>query len=263
MLAPNGEPVHRASIDEHEVPKKKANDPYEHNRHWSPGRITVAYIGSISIGLTVIELSEEADGRYVDGDYVRVDQSPVPKRGRYSEDWRISKHDFPSGRLCLHAYCPDRRTNWTQQWRETKGHELTAKISAIIRELIDATPRIAELIAEGQRQAEIERVRWEEQQRTWEHERAVEAARKARKESRDELLGIIEEWIKVRRIEEFFEGVEAGINSVAAEQRQDLQNRLIHARAFVGVADAMQRFRSWRTPSEKLGDSNLAMDEDD
>jgi hypothetical protein len=110
VLSPNGERVSRPAVDEHEVPKKPSNNSYEHDRHWSPGRVTVVYIGSIAIGLTIIEMSEETDGRYVDGEYVRVDQSPVPKRGRYTDDWRISKHDFPSGRLCLQAYCPDWRT---------------------------------------------------------------------------------------------------------------------------------------------------------
>ena len=143
VLSPNGERVSRSAVDEHEVPKKPSNNSYEHDRHWSPGRATVVYIGSIAIGLTIIEMSEETDERYVDGEYVRVDQLPVPKRGRYTDDWRISKHEFPSGRLCLQAYCPVWRTKWTKQWRETKGHELTPKIPSIIRELVDATPHIA------------------------------------------------------------------------------------------------------------------------
>ena len=251
VLAPNGERFHRASIDEHEVPKKKANDSYEHSRHWSPGRITVVYIGSIAIGLTIIELSEEAEGRYVDGDYVRVDQAPVPKRGRYTEDWRISKHDFPSGRLCLQAYCPDWRTKWTQQWRETKGHELTTKIPAIIRELIDATPHIAELIAEGQRQAEIERVRWEEQSRKWERERAEEAARKARKESREELLDIIKAWTHAKRIEEFFADAERRLSMLGETDRKILSDRLGRARGMVGSLDALERFGRWKAPEER------------
>jgi hypothetical protein len=62
VLAPNGEPVSRATLDEHEVPKKQIHNSYEHSRHWSPGRITVAYIGSLVIGLTIFEMSEEVDG---------------------------------------------------------------------------------------------------------------------------------------------------------------------------------------------------------
>jgi hypothetical protein len=251
VLAPGGERMRRASIDEHEVPKKRSNNSYEHDRHWSPGRITVVYIGSIAIGLTIIEMSEEVEGRYVDGDYIRVDQLPVPKRGRSTDDWRISKRDFPSGRLCLQAYCPDLRATWTKEWRQTKGHELTAKIPAIIRELIESTPHIAELIAEGNRQSELERIRWEEQTRKWERERAEEAARKAQKESRDELLQIINAWAHAKRIEEFFQDADSRLDALDQSSREHLLGRLARARSLVGSLDALDRFSRWRAPDER------------
>lgn len=250
MLAPSGERMRRTAIDEHEIRKQQLNNSYEHNRHWSPGRITVVYVGSIPIGLTIIEMSEEAEGRYMLGDYVRVDHLPVQKRGRYTDDWRISKHDFPCGRLCLQAYCPDWRATWTRQWRETKGHELTPKIPAIIRELIDSTPHIAELIAEGARQAEIERIRWEEQTRKWEREQAEEAARKARKESRDELLEIIRLWAHAKRIEEFFQDADSRLHALDQVSREHLLGRLARARRLVGSLDALERFGRWRAPDE-------------
>jgi hypothetical protein len=251
VLAPGGERMRRAAIDEHEVPKKQSNNSYEHDRHWSPGRITVVYIGSIAIGLTIIEMSEEAEGRYVDGDYIRMDHLPVPKRGRNTDDWRISKHDFPSGRLFLQAYCPDWRATWTKEWRQTKGHELTAKIPAIIRELIESTPHIAELIAEGNRQAELERLRWEEQTRKWERERAEEAARKAKKESRDELLEIINAWAHAKRIEEFFRDADSRLHALDQASREHLLGRLARARSLVGSLDALERFGRWRAPDER------------
>ncbi len=262
VLSPNGEPVSRAAIDEHEVLKKQSNNSYEHDRHWSPGRITVVYIGSITIGLTIIEMSEEADGRYVDGEYVRVDQLPVPKRKRYTDDWRISKHEFPSGRLCLQAYCPDWRTKWTMQWRETKGHELATKIPTIIRELVEATPQIAELIAQGQCQAELERVRWEEQTRKWEREQAEEAARKARKESRVELQEIITSWARAKRLEEFFADAQIRSEGLEPDLRVNMRDRLARARKLIGGVDALERFRQWKAPSERLA-ANAEFDDSD
>jgi hypothetical protein len=251
VLAPGGERMSRAATDEHEVPRKQPNNLYEHNRHWSPGRITVVFIGSIAIGLTIIEMSEEAEGRYVDGDYVRVDQLPVPKRGRYADDWRISKHDFPSGRLCLQAYCPDWRTEWTKQWRETKGHELTSKIPAVIRELIDSTPHIAELIAEGDRKAELERIRWEEQKRKWERGQAEEAARKARHESRQELFDIIKAWNQAKQVDEFLANAELRLRELDSDRQQLIAKRLSQARRLVGTIDALARFGDWRAPEER------------
>ncbi len=263
VLAPNGERVNRAEIDEHEVPKKQAKNLYDHSRHWSPGRITVVYIGSVMIGLTVIELSEEALGRYVDGDYVRADQLPTPKRGRYAnDDWRMSKHDFPSGRICLQAYCPDWRAKWTKQWRETKSHELTPKIPSIIRELIDATPHIAELIAEGERQAELERIRWEEQKRQWERERVEEAARAARKESREELQEIIKSWARAKRLEEFFADATVRSEGLEPEVRAQMLDRLARARKLIGGVDALEKFRRWKSPTERLA-ANLELEDSD
>jgi hypothetical protein len=251
VLAPNGEPVSRAAIDEHEIPKKQIHDSYEHSGHWSPGRITVVYIGSLVIGLTIFEMSEEADGRYVDGNYVRVDHLPSPKRARYADDWRTSKHDFPSGRLCLQAYCADRRAQWTKQWRETVGHALMSKVPTIVRDLIDATPHIAELIAAGERQAELERIRWEEQKRKWERERAEEAVRKARKESREDLFDIIKTWNEAKQIEAFFADAELRLRELDPDRLQLIASRLTQARKLIGSIDALARFQDWKTPEER------------
>jgi hypothetical protein len=167
------------------------------------------------------------------------------------DDWRISKHDFPSGRLCLQAYCPDWRATWKKEWRQTKGHELTAKIPAIIRELIESTAHIADLIAEGNRQAELERLRWEEQTRKWERERLEEAARKAQKESRDDLLEIINAWAHAKRIEEFFQDAESRLQAADQASKEHLLDRLARARSLVGSLDTLERFVCWRAPDER------------
>jgi hypothetical protein len=82
----------------------------------------------------VIELSEEAEARYVKGEYVRVDTQTPIKRSRYSTDdgW-TTKRDYPTGRLCLRAYCPDWRGEWTKQWRETNERDLKSRIRSKIR----------------------------------------------------------------------------------------------------------------------------------
>jgi len=67
VIAPNSEQLHRADVDERENPGKG----YHHSDLWSPMRCTVVYIGTVAIGLTVIEMSEEAEARYVNGEYVR------------------------------------------------------------------------------------------------------------------------------------------------------------------------------------------------
>jgi hypothetical protein len=69
------------------------------------------------------------------------------RRGRYAQaHGRTSTHDFPTGRLCLQAYSPYPRTEWTQQWRETPARDLSGRIPAIVRELEKATAEIARLV---------------------------------------------------------------------------------------------------------------------
>ncbi len=63
VFAPDREYMRRAKVDEHEIPRKNRNDDVYGSRLWHPARLTVAYIGTMAIGLTIIELSEEAEVR--------------------------------------------------------------------------------------------------------------------------------------------------------------------------------------------------------
>ena len=81
-----------------------------------------------------------------------------------------------------------------QQWRETKKRDLSTRIPAIIRELEKATVEIARLVEEGKRQAELERQRWAAQMEEWEREEAERRAAEALKDSKEELLEIIDMW---------------------------------------------------------------------
>lgn len=103
VIAPYGEHFRREAVDEREKPGKS----HHYNNLWSPGRPTVVYIGTVAIGLTIIEISEEVEACYVNGEYVRTSDYVPPKRGRYAIDhgW-TTKKDFPTGRLCLQAYSP-------------------------------------------------------------------------------------------------------------------------------------------------------------
>jgi hypothetical protein len=251
VIAAHGEHLHREEVDEHEIPRRKPNDNYC-GRLWSPGRVTVVYIGTVPIGLTIIELSEEAEARYVKGEYVRLDQEIPVKRGRYANDYSwTTKKDYPTGRLCLQAYSPDWRGKWTQQWRETKDRDLTSRIRSIVKELMDAARVVAGLIEEGERKAEIQRKQWEEERKEYARQQAVERAAKARKDSTDDLLGIVAAWAQAKRIEEFFSDAEGRLSSLDSDRRSQMVDRLSHARRLLGTIDALDRFQRWKTPSER------------
>ena len=69
ILAPANEHLGRDEIDGRE------NRDVKHQPHfeslWSPYRPTVVYVGTVAIGLSIIEMSEPVLMRYVNGNYVR------------------------------------------------------------------------------------------------------------------------------------------------------------------------------------------------
>jgi len=248
LIAPNTERFCRADVDEREIPEKHNH----YNNLWSPQRCTVVYIGTVAIGLTIIELSENVESRYINGEYVRLSDYVPKRRDRYVADrgW-TSTHDFPTGRLCLQAYSPYPRAQWTQQWRETKKRDLSPRIPAIISELTKATVDIARLVEEGERQAVLERQRWAAQIERWEREEAKRHAAKALKESKEELLKIIETWATSKRLEAFFADAERRLEGLKEEERVRALDRLRHARKLIGNIDALERFQSWKAPEER------------
>lgn len=247
VIAPAGERLHRVDMDEHEVPRKT----YGYDRPWSPGRCTVAYIGSLAFGMTIAELSEEAETYYHQGSYVRLYQE-VPKRGRRVPEPRwTSKRDFPTGRLCLQVYSPYAGVKWVQQWRESAGHSLESRIPAIIKVMKDVTQELVARVEEARRLEALERQRWEEDLARWRREEAERRLAKARQDSRDELVRLINEWEGSRRCEAFLADAERRLDDLPEEDRRMVEQRLLMARELIGGIDALTRLRQWKTPSER------------
>ena len=106
LLAPPNEDLRRAAIDEREArTKKREHCDHRHPRLWSPHRPTVVYIGTVPIGLAVVEMSETVLMRYVGGKYIRDADYKAPKASRHHVDhtW-TTMQGVPSGRLRLVAY---------------------------------------------------------------------------------------------------------------------------------------------------------------
>jgi hypothetical protein len=248
VLAPNGEQLHRAEVDEHEVPRKKPN----YNNLWSPWRCTIVYIGTVAIGLTIIEMSEEVEARYADGKYIREQDYVLTRRGRYAFDhsW-TTKKDFPTGRLCLQAYSPYPRTEWVNHWRENRNHDLGSQIKGIVKELERAAVIIARLAEEGERQAELERQELEVQQEQWRREEAERRAERALKDSREDLLRIINGWAESNGFEQFFLDAEQRAATLTDSERLKILERLKRARLLVGSANTLDHFMKWRSPDER------------
>lgn len=248
LIAPNGEHFQRNVVDEREKPGKG----YHHNNLWSPGRETVVYVGTVAIGLTIIEISEEVEVRYVNGEYVREENYVPPKRGRYAIDhtWTTRK-SFPTGRLCLQAYSPYPRAKWVNLWREIKDRDLDSQIKTIIKSLEQAAVEIAGLVEEGEHQAKIEHEKWEVQRAQWRREEAERLAAKALKDSKEDIHRIIDQWAEANRIEQFFFDAERRTAELGNEERNWLLDRLKRARELIGTVDALDHFMAWKAPEER------------
>lgn len=193
-LAPRDQKLQYTSTDERED-QTKERSYYQSYRIWSPDRPTVVYVGSVAIGLSIIETSEEVTVRYVNGEYVRDSDYTPPARRRNFVDhsWTTTK-ELPTGRLRLKAYSPYPRVNWNLEWTETPNAQLLPKIHSIVRTLELAAADLAEMVAEADRQAEIAHQQWlieEDKRRREDDRRCVE---RSFRESRSELDEIIAKW---------------------------------------------------------------------
>jgi hypothetical protein len=246
-FAPPHERWGRNEVDVREAGGRARNWP----TFWSPWRPTIVFIGTVAVGLTIYETTEEVECRYLDGKYVRVSElGPVPRRGYGVSSW-TTRREMPTGRFTLQAYAPYPRADWVERWRESKQGDLQAKLKSIARALEAAAPVVAKQVEEGERQAELERQRWEEAERKQRREEAARRRAEARKASRTELAAIIERWAEAKRVAAFFDDAEQRVANLGDGESTAILERLKRARELLGGVDALERFRSWKTPEER------------
>ena len=258
MIAAHGESFRRIEIDVREDVKRG----HGHWGLWTPGRCTIVYVGTVAIGLTVVETTEEVSVRYVNGKYIREDEYVPPKRGRYAVDttWSTQKH-VPTGRLRLIAYSPYWRAEWSKQWHDTDKSGLASQISAIVKDIEQAVPELARLVELGAQQAEAERREWDAQQERWRREEAERRTKEAYKQSKASLVSIIEQWAERQRVEEFFSEAERAAAQLEPGQRARILNRLEAARKMLGNTNPLERLAGWKSPGESLLVDPAAQDE--
>ena len=251
VIAPNGEHVSRATIDEREV-QDKPRDRYHYSNLWSPYRPTVVYIGSLAIGLAVIEMSESALLRYVDGKYIRESDYTPPKASRHyaNHTWTTTR-DIPSGRLRLVAYSPYWRVHWSIDWQDTKKTSLHSALKSIVKSVEESSIELIAKLEEADRKAEIARLEHlaaEERRRREEDRRQIE---KSVQESQEHLGQIIQQWSSVMSVAGFLTGVEQSAFDLTEEERAPVLERLKLAREFLGTQAPLNFFMAWTTPAER------------
>lgn len=249
-LAPRGEHFQRGEVEEREQPIKRQG--YHYSRLWSPYRPTVVYLGTVVVGLAVIEMSETVKMRYVNGKYIRVADYVPPKASRHYVDrtWTTTK-ELPCGRLRVIAYSPYWRVPWSVHWQETKNAPLTPQLPAIVKTIEDSVPGLVEKLKEAAHQAAIERQKWQAEEERRRQEEDRRQIQKSIKDSQAQLLGIIQAWSNAMNVERFFKEAEDRAVLLPADERDPVYERLRLAREFLGTQHPLDFLLAWKTPLER------------
>ncbi len=87
----------------------------------------------------------------------------------------------------------------------------------------------------------------------------LQLASRRLKASRAELLSAVEGWSLARRVEQFFEDLGRRTDELSAEEKEAFALRVTMARELLRGTDALQRFRDWKAPSERLREEDVAL----
>jgi hypothetical protein len=250
MLAPRDWSYVRRAIDEREVPGKLVNKRYP--SLWAPSRPTVVFFGTVAIGLTLFELTEAKEARYINGVYLPLGQAERHRpRGGWPHWAWTTQHAFATGRLCLQFYSPYPLADWSQRWMERKPGEMRLRMTSIIGDIAKAAPTIATLVEAGQRAEESRRREWEQERQRLEEQEEVRGREKARLEARQQMLEIIDRWNESQRVLAFFEEAERQAALRGEDEKARLLDRLDQARALIADADVLEALSEWKTPGER------------
>lgn len=215
-------------------------------RHWSPGRLTLLHLGTVMIGLTLIEDSEETEMAYVRGDYVPV--ATLSKR-QIASTWTTHK-DLPSGRFRLRAYSPYGGTNWQKEWSVKKDQDLEKFAKRVAGELKKATVEIAEQYAIAAEKSRREEQKWQEQLERMRIAEDEQLRSESLSKSTGALESLIADWGKAKAIENFFGELAQKVEHAPACDREHLRGRLEAARALTKAPDVFEILKGWQTPEE-------------
>lgn len=253
LFAPPDQQMHRADVEEREVPgKDRKYGRYSFGRIWSPHRPTITYIESVPIGLALTEMTERATMRYLNGKYVREDS----KAARSARSWELTnswttEQDIPCGRFRLIAYSPFHGVDWVQSWQETETSPIGTMISVIVQKLEGSKGELRALMAAASEEAARRQREWEEAQERYRREEDQRRVEQARAESQKQLSNIMDRWASAMSVERFFREAEKRMEGLDGERRAQLTERLALARAMLGAIDPLDYLEKWLSPEER------------
>ena len=153
--------------------------------------------------------------------------------------------------MALRAYSAS-GMKWQQEWVERKPGELPHRFRTIRRSLLEAVPGIEKQLEQARLEAEEQERQWQIADAKRRREEQERREREAYKESREQLLAIVDRWALARRIEDFFQDLERRAGGLEEAERAVLSARLQEAREMLGSIDALRHFKQWRPPEDRL-----------
>lgn len=274
-IAPRDQRLYRAQLDlERESGRRILG--WE---DWSPQRPTIIYIGTVAFGLTIYELPDSVDGPQPSpvapparaSPFDQIELTPrnrarieriiaelAAKRrsGEVQPAPQPPKPPKPSPLLAVRTYSPYPDTDWRKQWIESKTGEMHGQVGDIVQTLEQAAPTLVTLVEQAEvraieaaRQLDLQRQEWRREEERRAQEEALRRRAQAEKDSRQQLLSIVEHWVYANQAEAFLAQVGDAANDMGDAERAEVMRRLEQARRLLGGTDALRWFLKWK-PSE-------------
>jgi hypothetical protein len=245
--------LRRPEVHVKEVRNARNDRPDYDTGWWHPSSPTVVYVGAVPFSLTIYEMTEYIEMRYLNGRYVRVGKEPpaTTKRRHDPNSWTTMR-DEPSGRLCLQVAASYPGIDWKREWKEKVVGDLPNQAGDLASILEKALPTVAELVRERDRRAEEQNRIFAEQQRRWQKEENQRKMTASVKESISELESLAEAWAGRLRIEALFADAEQCALELSEAEQVQVRSRIQRARALLNPKTPLERLLSWKTPEERL-----------
>lgn len=220
---------------------------------WRPSGPSIISAEGVSVGFSLVEMTEEVPVKEVNGRYVRDERMINWSRGKNSAHLGYySRRHIPSGRFRLQLYSPYGSEGWHQVFSQTNTCSLISQIPKIIKAAQAALPVLKKEIQTIKERAEANRLRMEQQMVEYKKREAIRKQEEAHKASVNELQVIMAKWAEDMRVEQFFTDAEKDIERCDAALQEQLRERLRAAKEFLKGETALQRLLKWRTPEERL-----------
>lgn len=147
-------------VETEEILENVKHDSYFHNL-WRPNPCTVAYLGTVAIGLTIVEMTELV---------------------KSTTGWE-HMNKVASGRHRVYTYSLYQNTQLVKSWQDKTESKLTGRLDEIIGEMESMARQIPDLIIEGEKRAADERAKYEAERREYQKKKDLESRKQAEAES--------------------------------------------------------------------------------